>query len=464
MMAKNHKKVGLISTMSLDSTWSPDVIKRVSDSHSVVKKAIENLGFEVLDDGALHRTYQEMINAGKNLRAKGINALVIYVGTWTYANCVGAAALEAGIPVIVLPDAVPGTCGMVGGAIAQGALAEYGIHSHMVYGPLDANETKNRLKSLLDSYCAAMGLRGQVLGVGGGRSMGMVTTVVDPNQVRLQFGVEIDSFEQMMIIERAEQIDPKEIDAFLAWIKQTYGEIIAKEDAIRKQIGLYLALDAFCKEKEYDIVAMKCLPEMPALYTTFCLAHSIMGDTEDARGPKERMVLSCEADLNAALTMQMMKLLTDEPIMFADLTEYDFDKELQICCNCGSQPTDFAKCKKDVNWEIEGVHEFKWKYGGCCPQHVTRPGKATLARLSRTQGRYEMLIVPVEVVEQPRERLKTLIWERPHSFLKFLCDRDQFFNAVRSNHFHLAFGDMKNELVEVCNILDIKPILLQEVN
>lgn len=456
----NYKVIGLISTMSLDKTWAQEVLERVASTHNVVKKILENMGFKVLDEGPLHRTYHEMMDAGKKLRARGINALVIYVGTWTYANCAVAAALEADVPVVIWGDATPGTCGLVGGAIVRGGMAEYGIHANLVYGPFDDEKTRAKAKCLLDAACAAYGLHGQVLGIGGGRSMGMVTAVCDPNEVRKKFGVEIDSFEQMEIIERAESIDDQKAVSFLEWMKRTFGKIIAKEEAVVKQIKLYFALKDFCAEKRYDFVSLKCLPELPAMYTTFCLAHAIMGDNEDNSGPKDRFIFACEADLNAALTMQMMKLLTDSPVLFTDLTEYNFSSDILTTCNCGSQPTDFAKDKKDVYWEKEGVHEFCWKYGGTCPQHIAKSGRATVARLSRENGNYEMLIAPVEVVYQSREKLKETIWERPHTYFKLLCNRDEFFGAVRSNHIHLVYGDYTNELIELCSILNIKSVVL----
>ena len=453
-------KIGLITTMSPDKTWSKEIINRVSSYHNVVKRVLEEFGFEVLDEGKLHRSYQEMMLAGRSLRARGIKALVIYVGTWTYANCAAAAALETGVPVVILPDANPGTCGFVGGAIVRGAMSEFGIYSHIVYGPLDDEKTRKKLKCLLNSSCAATGLRGLVLGVGGGRSMGMTTAVCDPNEVRLKFGIEIDSFEQMEIIERAETMPDDRSISFLKWMKSTFGKIIAKEEVMLKQIKLYLALKEFSLERGYDFVAVKCLPELPGLYTTFCLAHAIMGDDEDDIGKKERFIFACEADINAALTMQILKLLSGGPVLFTDLTEFDFKTNILTTCNCGSQPTDFAKTKKDVYWEIEGVHEFKWKYGGTCPQHVARPGRATLVRLSRSSGKYEMLIVPAEVVEMPREKLKETIWERPHTYMKLLCNRDEFFDSVRSNHIHLVYGDWIEEIKEICAILEIKPVVI----
>ena len=289
--------------------------------------------------------------------------------------------------------------------------------------------------------------------------MGMSTAVCDPNEVRTKFGVEIDSFEQMEIIDRAEKMGDARAVSFLEWIKKTFGEIIAKEDVLIKQIKLYLALQEICDEKGYDFVAIKCLPELPELYTTFCLAHAIMGDAEDDKGPKDRFIMACEADLNAALTMQILKQLADGPVLFSDLTEFNLGTDVLTTCNCGSQPTDFAKCKKDVNWEREGVHEFQWKFGGTCPQHVAKAGLATVARLSRVAGKYEMLIAPVDVVEMPREKLKETIWERPHTFIKPRCQRDDFLSAVRSNHLHLVYGDYFKQLKEVCEVLDIKPIM-----
>ncbi|MDO8685178.1 MAG: L-fucose/L-arabinose isomerase family protein [Clostridiales bacterium] len=459
----NHRKVGLISTMSPDKTWAREVLERVSATHCRVGSIIEGMGFEVHDEGPLHRSYAEMTCAGKGLRSKGINALVIFVGTWTYANCAAAAAMEAGVPIIIWGDATPGTCGLVGSATARGAMAEFGIHANLVYGPFDDPETRKKIRCLLEAACTAYGLRGQIMGLGGGRSMGMVTAVCDPNEVRMKFGIEIDSFEQSDIIKRAEKASDEKAAAFLDWMKLTFGKIIAEESVVIKQIKLYLALKEFCEEKGYDFVAVKCLPELPAIYTTFCLAHAIMGDAQDDRGMKERFVFACEADINAALTMQMLKMLSSGPVLFTDLTEYNFPSDLLTTCNCGSQPTDFAKDKKEVYWEREGVHEFCWKYGGTCPQHVAKPGKATAARLYRENGKYEMLIAHVEVIDMPREKLKETIWERPHAFLKLLCDRDEFFSSIRSNHIHLVYGDYEKELVELCRILDIKPVVVRSI-
>jgi len=71
-----------------------------------------------------------------------------------------------------------------------------------------------------------------------------------------------------------------------------------------------------------------------------------------------------------------------------------------------------------------------------------------------------MLIAPAETISAPREKLRELMWERPRSFVKLLCDRDAFLSAVRSNHVHMVFGDWMAELTELCAILDVEPVTI----
>jgi L-fucose isomerase len=458
-MQDNHKRIGLITTMSRDTTWAQSVVDGVTRQHGVVKANLEKMGFAVLDEGPLIREYGDMLAAGRSLRARGIHALVLFVGTWTYANCAAAAALEADVPVVIWGDATPGTVGLVGAAITRGGMAELGIYANLIYGEPDDPQALERARVLLQAACAATGLRGQRLGYAGGRSMGMLTAVADPNEVRRKFGVEIDSFEQMEVIERSDGVDEARVRSFYQWMQGRFGPIVAKEDVVLKQIRLYLSLQNIIQERAYDFVAVKCLPELPSLFTTFCLAHAIMGDAQDDQGPKPRTVFACEADLNAAFTMQILHLLQDGPVLFADFLEWEKGGIINLV-NCGSQPTDFAVDPKDVRWEIESTHEFQWKYGGTSPQHVTRPGRFTLARLYRESGEYGMMIAPAETIYRDRETFRDFMWERPRSFVRLLCDRNALLDAMRSNHVHAAFGDWVAELEEVCRILGIRAVVV----
>ncbi|HDY65048.1 MAG TPA: hypothetical protein ENH84_02290 [Phycisphaerae bacterium] len=453
-------KVGLITTMSPDSTWPDEWVVDVGEMHKQAKACLAEIGMEVLECGEIARTNKEMTAQGNQVRQMGAEVLIIYTGTWTYSSTAVSAALAADVPTIVWADATPGRFGIVGGSITRGALDEMGIKTTLVYGTgLDDQKLLAELKMRLTGIAAATRLRGLTYGVGGARCMGMYTAVIDGNEGRKKFGIEVDGFEQVEILKRAKEMPDEEALQFLSWMKKEFGKIVPTEEVMIAQIKMYLALKNIIKEKGYDFIAVKCLPELPSCYTTFCIAHAMLNDKSDAYGQKESFVCACEADSNGALTMQILKHLSGGPALFADVLHLNMTNGLACLCNCGSQPTDFATSRKEVHWESEGLREFTWKIGGACPQYVAKPGKMTLARIGRIDGEYVMLITTGEAQEFPREKLKEINWYHPQAFVKLDCDPDSFIKCLRSNHIHAVYGDFKEHLLQVCDILDIKPIV-----
>ena len=56
-------------------------------------------------------------------------------------------------------------------------------------------------------------LRGRVMGLFGGRSLGIDTGTFDPMQWRSQFGVDVDHIDQLEIVRRADLIDADRVDS-----------------------------------------------------------------------------------------------------------------------------------------------------------------------------------------------------------------------------------------------------------
>jgi L-fucose/D-arabinose isomerase len=453
-------KVGLIVTMSLDETWPDSIVNRVKSYLPQAKDTLKGLGFEVADCGTIARTPSQMSQQGEELRREGIHALVIYVGTWTYSNTAVMAAIKADVPVIIWSDAHIETFGIVGGAIARGALDEVGIKNYHVYGKFEDKRVHNKLKILLNGIAGATKLRGMIYGEGGSRSMGMYTARIDPSEWMSKFGIDVDGFEQVDLIERSKKYTDKKAEEFLTWIKGEFGAVEVADKVMIAQTKLYFALRDLIKEKGYDFLSVKCLPEMPSCYTTFCLAHVLLNDSsDDGFGEKYSFVSSCEADANGALTMQILNNITESTTMFTDVLYYDYEENMVRMCNCGAQPTDFARSRKDVVWVEEGLREFDWVLGGACPRYVGAPGKLTAARLSRIDRKYVMLITTAEAIEMPLEKINETNSQQPHIFARLDCSPENFVDSLRSNHIHVVSGDYKEALIKTCEVLNIEPIL-----
>lgn len=453
-------KVGLITTMSPDKTWPDKVVNKVRNDHRKAKLALEKMGFDVVtasDD--ISRTNEDMERHGKILREKDIEALVVYVGTWTYSNITVNLATILNLPIAIWTNSGPGNLGIVGGAIARGALDEVGVIATLIHGDFDDEAILEKVRIWCTGCAAAAKLKGTTLGVGGSRCMGMYTAHVDPSEIKKKFGIDIDGWEQVEFIEQAKKIPDNKAYEFYGWMKEEFGRIDAREEAVIAQIKMYLALKEFIKERGYDFIAVKCLPELPSCYTTFCIAHALLNDASDAYGEKEPFVCACEADINGAITMQILKNVSSAPTMFADFLAFNEEERLVTLCNCGSQPTDFAPCKKDVYWVKEGLQEFEWKIGGVCPQYVAKPGQVTMARLGRINGEYIMLIITGEAIAYPREKLSEINFQQPQAFVKLDCSPDDFISDLRCNHIHVVYGNYVKELEVTCKVLGIRPII-----
>jgi hypothetical protein len=47
----------------------------------------------------------------------------------------------------------------------------------------------------------------------------------------------------------------------------------------------------------------------------------------------------------------------------------------------------------------------------------------------------------------------------PHAFLKLDGNLDHFVQALRSEYIHMAYGDLKDDLLETCELLGIESIV-----
>jgi L-fucose isomerase len=461
MFYKDKKtRVGLIVTMSLDETWPDSFVERVKSYLPKARKSLKSLGFEVEDMGEIARTASQMGSQGEALRQKNINVLVIYVGTWTYSSTAVIASMKADAPVVVWANSDIETFGIVGGSIVRGALDEVGIQTELVYGDFEDKRLLGDLKVLCSGIAGATKLRGMIYGEGGSRCMGMYTARIDPSEWMSRFGIDVDGFEQVDIIRRSEKYSDDEAKKFISWMKKEFGGVEPTEKVMIAQVKLYFGLREIIKERNYDFVSVKCLPEMPSCYTTFCVAHALLNDTsDDGFGENCSFVSACEADSNGALTMQILNNISGGTTMFTDVLYYDYKDNMVRMCNCGSQPTDFAASRKDVTWVTEGLREFDWKIGGTCPRYVGKPGKLTIARLSRVDRKYVMLITTGEALEMPLEKINDTNTQQPHVFARLDCRPENFIKDLRSNHIHVVEGDYKQELITTCKVLDIEPVI-----
>ncbi|HYF92712.1 MAG TPA: hypothetical protein VD969_10765 [Symbiobacteriaceae bacterium] len=403
---------------------------------------------------------RELRALAREILAFGADALVVHIPIWTEPVLTVKLTGLLPLPVLLLGNDRPETSSTVGMLGAGGALDQVGRPHERVLGHTTA-EARRRVMAFLRAAAVRGALRGQTLGMFGGRSLGILTATADPAQWHRLFGVDIEHVDQMAIVERARALDQSEVAGASSWFTGRLGQVeyggSFTAEALDRQVRSYLATRAVVAEKGFDFVAVKCQPELTDGYASQCVAHTLMNGTVDAGGEKALVVHACEADADGALTMQILHLLSGgRSAALLDVRLYDAGTGLWTMANCGAIPAAFTATAEDPTG-LSGLHmqpHVFGKGGGGALPGVVQPQVVTLARLCRKQGEYWLAIVSGLVQQGDRSDLARTTAAFPHAFIKTAAGAE-FLGEFGSNHIHMVAGDVVQELTAFCRILGI---------
>jgi len=432
-------------------------------------------GFEVVAGDEVIWQNDIAVRNGRRMAAENVDVVIFNFSVWAWPQYARVAGQFCPQPIVMFSTVNPQYPGLVGMLANAGSLAQAGIRFTKMFGDVGDDEVYGRLRSQLVAVAAARRLRGLTYCLIGGRSLGIDTTVIDPAQWMKQFGIDVDHVDQLELVRRAEldMARGSRIEPALAYLKKTVGKIHwtapdAKfrltEDLLRRQLGLYYAAFDLIGEFKYDFCGIKGQRELTEHFATADVAEAFLNDPYGPDGAaKPPIVCSTEADSDAALTMQIFKHLTGEPALFADVRHYHADLGVWDLCNSGEHATFFAARSLDPAVNLAKTEfrpqGFYFPAGGASVYHVAAPGRVTLARLTRDDGRYVMTVVPATFVDfgERNHAIAAISQDNwPHAFAAFDCSIDTFIANFNCNHIHGAYGDWVRELRTVCDVLGVE--------
>jgi len=386
---------------------------------------------------------------------------IIHIPVWTDPIYSVMLANAVSCPVLLLGNMRKDTSSMVGMLGSGGSLDQAGIR-HWRIMDHSSLSGKKELQEKVEASYAFRELKGQRMGVFGGRSLGMITATADPAQWMKLFGVDMEHIDQMVIRDKGEKVPQSEVDNFVEWLesrvmKLTFGGTFDKS-ALERQARSYLATRCLVEERGLDFIGVKCQPEMADGYTTQCVAHMLSNGTFDDTGTKLPTVHSCEADLDGALTMQILKLISgSKSTALLDMRWIDIEKGIWIMANCGALAADFAADNDDPTGlsSVEVAPHVIGETGGCALPMMAKSGPVTLARLCRNDGEYWMAIIEGDILDRTHDDLKEATSVFPQAHIRANMD-DEFFRRFGSNHSHMVRGHRGKSLAAFCEIAGIE--------
>jgi L-fucose isomerase-like protein len=213
---------------------------------------------------------------------------------------------------------------------------------------------------------------------------------------------------------------------------------------LQKSTGLYLGIKKLIDEHELNAINVKCQFELSQEYGCIsCIPSSLLADENE-------VVSGCEGDIPLTVTMAIFKYLTGEPANFGDVLEIE-DNEIVIS-SCGYAV--FSQAHPDDKKIIRDIG-YPGFTGPIC-SFTAKEGEITYARLVERQGKYYLYMGTGEGLrsERRQQRMPALrVRLNTH-------DGDRFWEHLNSHHYAFAYGNLKEELIELSRQLDVEPVVL----
>ena len=447
-------KLGMI-TVSLPpelSTCPPEAVEIADDLGKRAEALFRKAGLEVVRVTQQAQSEEAAVAATEQLVAAGVDCIIYMVGSWIYMPIVVTPTKDLRTPFILWGVPEMKSAGLVPALIAHGSLDEMGIEHKFISGWPEDRELLDGVTKFCRAAMVVNRMDGMRYGLFGGRCMYMYTGMPDLIQMKRIFGVETVHVDEFMLVRRAEKIRKDRVTRFLRELSSQYGKLKPSNTVMERSARLYFALGELVKEYELDFVGLKCMPEVQGTYCSHCLSVALHNS--------EGLVVACEADTNAALSMEMLHLVSGGPAGFGDVFAIGMDDGKVRIANCGAMATAFAVSKKDVDWGLQYDFIAPGPGRGSTSVFVCKPGRITLARLARIKGDFVMEIASGEAYSEPKEKMKEVRDRWPHLFLTLDGDPQEFFQNCRSNHMHWTYGDYKDELAQAARLLNIRPIVI----
>ncbi|QYJ17033.1 L-fucose isomerase [Rubrobacter xylanophilus DSM 9941] len=461
-------RIGILTMSDGRDFVHGDVEEFCRRSEERLASALREAGHEVVRAREVVWTNRLAVSEARRVADTRPDLTVFNIPVWAFPHFSMLAAAETPGPLLLFSNVDPQYPGMVGMLAAAGGLDQVGRTYGRVWGDVSEPEVLARLEAHARAAKAVQGLRGSTFGRIGGRPMGMYTAVSNPDQWMRKFGVDVEEIDQWELVRRSEGVEAAKVRKAREWLERHaagvhYDGRQLTPELLERQIRSYYAMRELIEEWNLDFSGIKAQPELTTHFCTMDVTEAFLNDPYDWDGPKEVHVCATEADMDAALTMQILKGLSETPVLFADVRHYHSGRDIWDLVNSGQHATWFASRSDDPAENLRRVQlypeGFYFPAGGASVHHLAAPGDFTFARLTRKSGRYRMHVMRGSFERYDtatnEELMRQSTYEWPHAFARMDAPAEEILSRYGSNHIHAIPGDRVEELRVVCELLDI---------
>ena len=339
------------------------------------------------------------------------------------------------------------TADQAGTSALRPTLEELGFKFRFIYNRIGKPYPMQRIHDYLRACATVYELRFQKIGSMGYRDMLLYSTAYDAAAVRRVFGVEVENFEMLEMVQNCEKQNDLEIINLYNYIKKNWLILKdCKESVIKDGIRYALAIGKKIGERGYaavtlnDVDGMKKLLGFPPAMVFMLLEHLYGVETTP------------ENDVMGNLTQLLMRGLSGATAHYMEYYEYfddgmligvpDYIPEPVVEDKVQMLPAAFGL----LNSSLLNVSKVKGGYVTC-------------VRLAMKRGDFVIHVYTGEAKQPPS--WEEFGWDKPAPQLSSLriypdsCSVEHFAENVLSQHVIVSYGNHLMALKDLCYLLDI---------
>ncbi len=429
--------------------------KRLKEISARAEKQLTDSGIELVRTDPVFGEGREPERAIRELKKDEWDFLIANVVNWIEVRGVTRVLLEFRHKPLVLysfggftdGDTLISPAAGAGTTAIRYPLERWGFKFKYLFNGPDSSMDVESIVKFGRAVQTARKLRYARVGMVGFNDMGLYTTGFNVTRLRNLIGPEVESIDMLQLERKMNELDSGAVKKEIQRVTKNWEYPLGKpKDAVvERAIRMYMATVAFCKEKNFSGFAYKCVDGVDA---NMNVVHAIPSALVASAG----YPYVDENDIGNLVAELMLKWISGKQVMFVE--HYEHHPEWILLGEDGYIPDEFI----EGNPRIKDVSTVL--LGGIAHCSKMKTGRLTLACLAEDDEGYRMHIVTGEGKEPPQwVEMGVPLPSWPS--IKFYPDGSvrSILDHVMSQHFAMVYGNYVDELLDLCYLLDITPVL-----
>jgi L-fucose isomerase-like protein len=390
-MARTLPRIGIVvpARPQFDTVFAQEILDKALETLKAVDAEFVGSTAMLYDVAAL----KEALPA---LEAAAPDLLLVLQVTFTDATMTVELAKAIDRPILMWSYPEPRTGGRLrlnsfcGVNLASHALSRMGRPIDYVHSAPDDPAAAAKIAVAAKAAMVARDLAGTRLLLVGEHPAGFQPCDFEDADLARIFGITVDREPVIDFIDTVKAAPEEVADAPLARRRRDFANLDELDPvATKKTMKVYAGLHQRACDKGYAGIAVRCWPDFFVEYgCSACGALAMLNE--------DRVPAGCEADMYGVVTSLILQRASGEAVFNTDLVDVDAADDTVVFWHCGQAPLDMA----DPEFQPRGTIHSNRKMP-LLSEFPLKPGRFTLARLTRGGGTLRLMLGAGEMLRRP---------------------------------------------------------------